>query len=650
MTCKKRILVVASFIFVLFSFLVARYFHLQVVQGARWTREANLQHEFIVKEPFKRGSFYSNMSIQKGHQDDLCPLVYDLTNFHLYVDPVAVPQICQQEISAVLADLLSSDAQIIQKEFLKISRSRCLMRKLDSTRKDHILKWWQSYARQHKIAPNALYFVKDYHRSYPYGKLLGQVLHTIRDDKDEVSLEAFPTGGLESYFNHVLDGKVGKRKLLRSPLNRMDIDRVIEEPRNGADVYLSVNHCLQSIIEEELEKGVERTGAQGAMALMMDPYTGEILAIGQYPFFNPTSYRSYFNDPLKVEQTKSKPIVEAFEFASIMKPMTVTLALMANKELENLGQPAIFDPEAKMDVTRSIFPGRTRFPLKDIFPSRALNMNMAIQKSSNVYMAQLADLIVRHMGFNWYHDTLQSVFGLGVKTGIEMPGEAKGFIPTPNKKYPGGLYQWSLSTPYSLAMGYNMMATMLQVVRAYSVIVNGGFLVNPTFVKKIMLTENNTNKRTLLTKVLDEKIMSSVVDKHVVRQVYKALRYTTQPGGSGILASLSHYTSGGKTGTAEKIVGRHYCKKSHMASFVGFAPASQDPSIKSRFVLMVTVDDPAYTMVEGRKNYMGGRAAAPIFKCIAERALEYMGEPKQKEVFKEEAQALKFLYELWNQK
>ena len=177
---------------------------------------------------------------------------------------------------------------------------------LDEETHRSVLQWWQGFAREHKIPRNALFFVKDYQRSYPYGKLLGQVLHTIQNQKDEKTDQALPTGGLELYFNSYLQGKNGKRRLMRSPRNSLETGEVIAYPEHGADIYLTINPYLQAIAEEEIERGVKKSKGKAGWAAMMDPRTGEILALAQYPSFTPPDYQNYFNDPHLIEAYKSQ--------------------------------------------------------------------------------------------------------------------------------------------------------------------------------------------------------------------------------------------------------------------------------------------------------------------------------------------------------
>jgi len=399
---KKKLVVVAIGMFFLFSVLIAQYFKIQILDSEKWMKEALSQHEFIIKEPFKRGAFYSNTTVKKGHPESLQPLVTDVTKFHLYIDPLAIPEQFRDSIAACLIKSASLGSEV-RGEFDLKSRSRRVALWLDRETKDEIMAWWIPYAKNNKIACNALYFITDYRRSYPFGKLLGQVLHTIRDMKDETTSEGLPTGGLEAYFNEYLKGRQGKRKLMRSPLNHLEIDKVIHSPEDGADVFLTINHCIQAIVEEELEQGILTSRAKGGWAVMMDPATGEILALAQYPYFDPSNYREYFNNPEKIENSKVKALTDAFEIGSIMKPITLAIGMKANEELTKQGKEVLFHPTERIDTTRSIFPGRAGRPLKDVpGQHRTLNMYMALQKSSNVYMAQIIDRVIHTLGNDWY--------------------------------------------------------------------------------------------------------------------------------------------------------------------------------------------------------------------------------------------------------
>ncbi len=655
---KRRLLSLALGVVFLFSVLIAQYYGLQIIEYAKWSKEASKQHFFVVKEPCSRGSFYANCSVKKGHPDQLKKLVGEIEKFHLFADPGSIPEQRKKSVALVLEKLLSGsnhDTLAISSQLAKKSRSRKLASWIDVETKESILKWWRPYAKKFKIPSNALYFEGDYQRSYPYGSLLGQVLHTVQGMRDEKTGDPFPTGGLELALDSYLKGKRGKKRLMRSPRNAIETGEVLNQPQNGADVYLTVNHVLQAIAEEELERGVKKAKAKAGWAVMLNPITGEVLALAQYPFFYPPDYQSYFNDPSLTEWTKVKAITDAYEMGSTMKPITLAIALQANVELAKRGEKPLFDPQEKMNTSNGRFPGRSK-PISDTHLHHFLNMEMAIQKSSNIYMARLVERIIERLGVDWYREMLQDVFGFGVKTGIELPSESTGVLPRPGKRHKNGALEWSTPTPFSIAFGHNIQATSLQVVRAYALLANGGKRVKPFIVKKIARKNSDGTEDILLERSVKEE---QVFDHAISEQIAKAMKYTTKPGGTARRADVYGYTEAGKTATAEKIVNGTYSKSHYVSSFVGFSPA-KDPA----FVLLVTIDEPECAFVPGvGKIHHGGTTCAPIFREIARRSLEYMGiapddphgyppgDPRydaEKADWVKETKQLDALYQKWN--
>lgn len=623
---NKRLLWIFLTLLFLFSTLIAHFFKLQVIEGDTWEREGRKQHYFFVRDIFQRGTFFSNTSMKKAHPENSKPLVFNVQKFHLFGDPDSIPEENKEIISSKLSSFLAlvpSDAKALQENLYIKSRSRKLAVWLNGSQKEEILKWWIPYASEEGIPKNALFFVSDYLRSYPYGKLLGQVLHTVQLNKDETTQEAHPTGGLELYFNKFLQGKLGKRRLMRSPRNALEIGDVIVKPQDGADIYLTINHVLQAICEEELEKGVKKSKAKAGWAVMMHPRTGEIFALAQYPFFFPSDYTEYFNDPLKIEDTKVKAITDANEPGSIMKPLTFAVALLANDELKKRGEKPLFDPLAKMPSDNPRFPGRSK-PLPDTHLHHFLNLDMATSKSSNIYPARLVEKIIERLGENWYRKTLQEVFGIGVKTHIELPAESAGVLPTPGKKHPNGKLEWSVPTPFSMAIGHNLQVTSLQILTAYTPFANGGIRVLPTLIKKIVKKNERGETIVLFDNTSEERLQSfkKVLDISIVNQIVHAMKFVTKVGGTSRRADVPGYTEAGKTGTANKIKNGTYVD-CYVSSFVGFTPVN-DPA----FILVVTMDEPWYGYIPGvGKNHMGGTCSAPVFREIAKRSLDYLGIP-----------------------
>jgi cell division protein FtsI (penicillin-binding protein 3) len=621
---RKRLLFLSLFVIMLFAVLIVQFYHIQIIEGEKWSKTAEKQHYFLVKEPFMRGRFISNTAIKKGHPETAQSFVIDVQKFHLYADPLSIPAEHREAVAGQIASTLHLDDEEKKELSLNLdrkSRSRKLAMWLDKESHDELLNWWHPFAKANKIPRNALFFASDYQRSYPFGKLLGQVLHTVQNVKDEKTLQALPTGGLELYFNPYLKGKPGKRRLMRSPRNSLETGEVISIPQNGADIYLTINHCLQAIAEEEIEKGVKKSKAKSGWAVMMDPYSGEVLALAQYPFFSPSDYQRYFNDDALIQDTKVKAVTDANEPGSIMKPITMAVALKANEELIKRGEKPLFDPEDMMPTSNPYFPGRKK-PLKDLAPYAFLDMNMAVQKSSNIYVARLAEKIVQRLGKEWYRQVLYEDFGFGQKTGIELPSESAGLLPRIGFKHPNGTFEWSVSTPYSLAMGHNIQTNSLQILRVFAMFANGGYLLKPTLIRKIIKT-NDDGSQEILVDNTRNRPKHRVITEDRARQIIKAIKYTTKNGGTGKRADVWGYTDGGKSGTADKAIKGIYDPHYVCSSFVGVVPA-ENPA----FVLIVTLDEPEYGYEPGQgRKHLGGFCSAPIFQEIAQRSLAYLGTP-----------------------
>lgn len=657
---RRRLVGVAIFLFALFSLLIFRFYQIQIVEGDKWTRQALAQHQYIAIEPFMRGSFYSNTSIKEGHPEESQPFVIDVPKFHLFIDPNSIPLGLRNKIAEELSSFLkfsSKQKQKLRSEFEKKSRSRKVASWLDRETKKEIENWWSSFCRKEKIVRNAIFFHSDYKRSYPFGTMLGSVLHTVQEEKDPHTKQSLPTGGLEMLFNPYLKGKLGKKLVVRSPRNPLDTGKILEPPENGADIYLTINHYLQAIVESELEKGIKEAQAKGGWAVMMDPFSGEILALAQIPSFDPSCYKDYFNNPTLMEATRVKAVSDCFEPGSIFKPITLAVCMKANEELVRMGRPPLFSPEEKIAVSNGWFPGR-KTPLKDGRSHRYLNMSLALQKSSNVYMGRVIHRLVETMGDRWYRNALNEIFGFGQKTLIELPAENPGLLPMPGRVHPNGKLEWSVPTPYSLAIGHNILINSIQMVRAYAILANGGKSVQPHLLRKIIKKLPDGTKKTLVDNT-SYRASVQVLDPWITEKIVYGMKFVTKEGGTSKRADIMGYTEAGKSGTSEKIIEGSYSKENHISSFLGFAPAKNP-----RFVLMISIDDPQIKFIPGvGKQQHGGVCAAPVFREISARALQYLGvapddpygysygdprRDKEKADWTAEIQQLKELYDQWN--
>lgn len=601
---RIRLCILSVFLSFLFCLLIIRFYQIQIMEGDKWEMAALTQHQHIVAIPYQRGAFYSNTTIKQGHPEAKQPFVIDVPKFHLYIDPDSIPESTKEKMAQQLAQFVSFKAE----EFYKRSRSRKLAVWLDREKRQQIEQWWNGFAKKEKLVRNALFFISTYKRSYPFGKMLGTVLHTVQEDQLQ------PTGGLEMLLNSYLKGKEGKSLIVRSPRHPLDTAKILVPPENGADVYLTINHYLQAIVESELEKGVKSAKANGGWAIMMDPFNGEILALAQYPEFDPACYSKYFNDPKLLEQTKVKAVTDCFEPGSIFKPITAAICLKANEELAQKGKKPIFTPQEKIPCSNGFFPGRS-VPLKDARTYSFLNLDLAMQKSSNVYMARIIHRLIDAMGNEWYRNALTEIFGFGNKTHIDLPAESVGLVPTPGKVHPNGKLEWSAPTPSCLSIGHNILVNSIQLVKAYAILANGGLQVQPHLIQKIVKGEKTLVDNT------GYKARTRVLSPSTSQTVVRSMKFVTKEGGTCKRADVCGFTEAGKSGTAEKIIGGTYSKDQNISSFVGFAPAANP-----RFILMISIDTPEKKFVPGvGKHQYGGICAAPVFKEIATKTLQYLG-------------------------
>ena len=604
-----RSISVCFFLIFLFSLLIVHYYKIQVIDHEKWLKIANQQHYLVVKEPFHRGKIFCRA---ENDEKKSC-MAMDVLSYHIFINPLAIKEEYKIEMIEFLSKHL--DKKKVDDNFYKKSRWRKIGDYISLQKKIDIQKWWNGYAKDHKIDRNCLSFVKDYKRSYPNGHLLGQILSTVYKDRDETNGNAIPIAGIEKTFHKHLQGRVGTTYLMRSPKYTIDDLRMDELKKNGSDVYLTIHQQLQSICEEELMKGVIKVKGKSGVAMMADPYTGEIIAIAQYPFYSPERYFQYCSSKDEQDKVNPKAVTDCFEPGSIMKAITMAIGLHANEKLALKGESPIFCPYEMIDTKNTSFKGRSR-PLKDIRDHKYLNMFLAIQRSSNIYPARIIERVLTNLGPKWYSSQLEEIFGFGKKTGIEVPYENTGMIPNYGKAYANGKKQWSSSTPYSLAIGYNILVNVAQMVKAYCVFANGGYLVDLTLLDKIVDREGD---EIIYSKNKGKRVLS----KNISDTVLRSLKYTTKSGGSACLADIPGYSEAGKTSTTEKIVDKMYSKDTHTSSFIGIAP-TKNP----KFVLMVVVDEPKKEYIEGfGTTHFGGKCAAPIFREIGKRSLSLLGVP-----------------------
>ena len=383
--------------------------------------------------------------------------------------------------------------------------------------------------------------------------------------------------GLELQYEHLLAGKTGRRRLLRDRLGqrRADPGATIQEPADGHTIVLTIDMVRQTILEEELRRGVTKVNAARGTAIAMDPRTGAILALANWPTFDPNHPGRY-----PAAHWRNYAVTDRMEPGSTFKLVTAIAAL-------ELGIMAIDRPVNAGDGV-AVFHGNT---MRDTRAHGSIPFSDVIAFSSNIGMAQTgaqlqpADLYryARNLGF-------------GVKTLIDLPGEVSGLLKRPK--------HWSVTTPTSMSIGYDVEVTAIQMLAAYASLANRGLLVQPYIVSEhrsplgyaTWRKNRDTARRDSVRRAFDESTADAL------RPAFEAAVRK----GTARLARIPGTTVAGKTGTARKVVNGVYGPK-YRASFVGYFTAD-DPEV----VMIVVLDEP-------ETGTSGGDVAAPVFQAIGER-------------------------------
>ena len=404
---------------------------------------------------------------------------------------------------------------------------------------------------------------RELQRYHPHGDLARGLLGRV--------LEEQGAGGIEQAFDSILSGTPGREVVARDHLGvPIPGERLtVSPPMSGNDVVLTLDMDLQEIAHEALEEAIEQTGAKGGDVLVTDPMTGEILAL--------VSIR-------EGETASLSAIHTPFEPGSTLKPFTV--AGLLSDDLVSL-----YD---SVDVGNGTWTveGRT---LHDVHSSGVMTVGEALRVSSNVGIAKAAQALTIGRQYENLRD-----FGFGVPTGVELPGEAAGLLRRPE--------QWTRQSAVSLAIGYEIAVTPLQMAMAYGALANGGQLMKPFLVREVRTPDGRVVERT------EPEAIRRVVPERVARAVSRELVGAVEDGTGGS-ARLATFQVAGKSGTARAYSATGYEVGAYYSSFVGFFPAD-DPQL----VVFVKLDRPSGA-------YYGGAVAAPVTRATMEAALAARATP-----------------------
>ena len=424
-------------------------------------------------------------------------------------------------------------------------------------------------------------------RDYPQGQVAGQLVGFVgHESKGLDGLErAFDKQLTPDPGQHAFVYDRGRRRLwLANKQYRLQAD--------AAPVRLSLDLNLQAIAEDEVAAAVAQFGAKSGQGVVMDPYTGEILALANVPRFNPDDFRLLRSDAAIADAQRNRAATDIFEPGSIFKPLVWAAAVEAG----------IADPHELIDCTEEGHWKPTRGPrLRDSDPHGVLSWADVLKFSSNIGMAKVAE----RMGKPMLHAIVAS-YGFGQSTESGLPGEIGGILRP--------LEKWSWTDLSRVPMGHGVSVTGVQIARAFSALANGGVLINPTIHYRDGVTSRDA--RGLLD--MHANITARVLSPQVARLTCQVLgRSVSESDGTGRHARSDLYSIFGKTGTAQlpKKDGRGYQSGHYVSSFVAAAPLNQP-----RLVVAVIVHDP-----DKKKGYYGGTVSGPASKRILERSLQYLG-------------------------
>ncbi|MDO4920403.1 MAG: penicillin-binding transpeptidase domain-containing protein [Phascolarctobacterium sp.] len=573
---RKRFSIVCLLLTVVFVGVALRLAWLQIVRARDLSQMSQLQLTADLVQKHPRGRIVD----RDGEE-----LAVSIMTGSLYADPEGMvdspesakqkPQRDVRRISAdLLAPVLHMDADGLYKTFAGGGRFVWLKRTMEPKEVEQVRK----LIKDNKLP--GLHFLEESKRYYTKKRTAAQILGFI--GTDDVGLS-----GIEYQLNDVLKGKDTKyslmvdaagQQILGSLLN--DDAQTVKKPKEQLPtVYLTLDSKMQYVLEDAMDDAISRTKARGAAAIIMDPYTGEILGMASRPTFDPNNFGKYNPDTWN-----NKAISMIYEPGSVFKPIVGCMGLT-----EGIITPdTIFQDDGSIRIADRVIhnwdgEGMGPVPFATI-----------IKFSINTGMVQL--------GMQLGADRLISYakkFGFGSPTGIDLPGEEYGILYDPKM-----MYEPDVAT---MAIGQGVAVTPIQVLRAICAIANGGELLQPYIVKKIVAPDG-----TVISEG-QKHVVRNVITPQVARQMRDMMEKVVSEGG-GKPAAIKGYRIAGKTGTAEKLAeGGGYAAGQYIASFVGFVPAD-----KPMYAMLVMLDTP-------QGAFYGSQVSAPIFRDTLQQILVAKG-------------------------
>ena len=551
-TIRTRVLISAALFGLWTAGIEARLCYLQIVQYSSLMARAQKQQMRTVTAPAKRGEILDRAGRVLAYSVDAESVFADPSEVE---DPVAVAS----AVCGALEECDATDRQTMEKKLRGAGQFAYLQRKVSPDEEQRI--------RDLKL--KGIGFLKESRRYYPNKELAAHVL-------GYVGLDNAGLGGLESSYDTQVRGREGKL-LVQTDARQQRVYSQVERPATaGATLELTIDQYLQFVAERELRAGVEENRAAGGSAVIMDPNTGEILAMANYPTFNPNTFGR-----VREEARRNRAVQDLYEPGSTFKIVTASAAL----------EEHVIKPTDPIDCS----PGRITFGsrvIRDTHEYGTLAFTDVLVKSSNVGAIKVgmrlgAERLSRYV----------TRFGFGQALAPDFHGENAGIVWNADRLDPSALA--------SVSMGYQVGVTAVQMATAVSSVANGGTLYEPRVVRAV----TKDGKRVEVA----HKAIRRTVSETTAAELTTIMEQVVERG-TGTSAKIPGFTIAGKTGTAQKLVDRRYSRSDYNASFVGFLP-----SRKPALTIIVVIDSPH------GNGYYGGTVAAPIFKRIAEESLRHLG-------------------------
>lgn len=536
---------------IVFIALIIRLVDVQLVRSEELRFYAQRQQSVVENIVPARGLIYDR---------DNNLLVYNRNDVSFYVDTRMAGKKDKILIARAFARFFNKEESYYTDLLAKKSKIICIEKKV----------FHERIVELKDLKINGLFYQDEPSRIYRYENLASHILGYVNTKNSGVE-------GVEKFFDNELTGEMGRRILIRDAKGEtVTINEEAQKPpQNGKNLQLTIDKELQSILEEELRKGKENFGASHFVGIVMDPGSGEILAMSSMDDFNPNKY-SAFSDTVR----RNKAVTDAYEPGSTFK--AVTLASFLDKGI--------------CKETDRVFleNGKYKYKKITINDSHAfswLDVKGVFSHSSNIGMSKLSQQISKEDMYVYLRG-----FGLGNFTYINLPSEVRGTLRRPDS--------WTDYTKSSISFGYEVSVTPVQMASVYASLINGGILYQPTVVKRVLTNDG------LVDREFEPKEIRRVISEETSARMRKLFQSVVDEG-TGKKAKIDGITIGGKTGTSRQIVEGQYSREKYYSSFIGFFPVD-----KPKYLIFILANSPS------QKSYYGGDVAAPIFRNITSRIID----------------------------